>query len=146
MERAAHAARVFGDANDAVDQAVADHFGVNRTDLAILAAAHLDGPLSAGRLAGTVTLSPAATTEAVQRLVAKGLLTRETDPADRRRARIAIVAAVGSALDRFYEPVRDGGFALLRGYTLAELELIRDFLDRGRALQLAAAERIRTGG
>lgn len=145
MERAAAAARVFGDANDAVDQAVADHFGINRTDLRILAAAHLDGPLTAGRLAGTVTLSPAATTEAVQRLVAKGLLTRETDPADRRRARIAIVPSASATLDAFYEPVRDGGFALLRDYTLAELELISDFLDRGRALQLAAADRIRAG-
>jgi len=78
----------------------------------------------------------------VQRLVAKGLLTRDTDPADRRRAVIARVPAVGETLDRFYEPLREGGFALLRGYTVAELDLISDFLARGRALQLAVAARI----
>ena len=142
MERAARAAREFGDANDTVDQAAADHFGINRTDLRIVAAAHVEGPLSAGRLAEAVSLSPAATTEAVQRLVAKGLLTRDTDPADRRRAVIARVPAVGETLDRFYEPLREGGFALLRGYTVAELDLISDFLARGRALQLAVAARI----
>lgn len=146
MERTARAAREFGDANDAVDQAAADHFGINRTDYRIVAATHIVGPLSAGRLAEAVDLSPAATTEAVQRLVAKGLLTRDTDPADRRRAVIARVPAVGEALDAFYAPVRDGGFALLRRYTVAELELINGFLERGRALQLAVAERIRQGG
>lgn len=143
VERAAYAARVFGDANDAVDQAVADHLRINRTDLRIVAAAHLGGPLSAGRVAEAVSLSPAATTEAVQRLVARGVLTRDTDPADRRRAVIAVVPAVGATLDACYAPVREGGFALLRRYTAAELELISEFLDRGRALQLAAAARIR---
>ncbi len=146
MERTAQAAREFGDANDAVDQAAADHLGINRTDYRIIAATHIAGPLSAGRLAEAVDLSPAATTEAVQRLVAKGLLTRDVDPDDRRRAVIARVPAVGEALDAFYEPVRDGGFALLRRYTVAELALIRGFLDHGRALQLAVAERIRNGG
>ena len=146
MERTAQAAREFGDANDAVDQAAADHLGINRTDYRIVAVTHIAGPLSAGRLAEAVDLSPAATTEAVQRLVAKGLLTRDVDPDDRRRAVIARVPAVGEALDAFYEPVRDGGFALLRRYTVAELALIRGFLDHGRALQLAVAERIRNGG
>ncbi len=42
-----------------------------------------------------------------------------------------------------YGPVRTSGLKLLDRYTAAELELITDFLERGRELQLAEAERIR---
>lgn len=142
----ARAAADFGDANDAVDRAAAEHLGVHRTDLRILATVLLDGPLSAGALAGAVDLSPPATTEAVQRLVARGLLTRDVDPADRRRALIALVPATRDALEGLYGPVRAEGHALLHRYTEAELAVLADFLDRGRRLQLDAAERIRRGG
>jgi DNA-binding MarR family transcriptional regulator len=146
LQRVARAAADFGEARDAVDAAAAERLRVNRTDLRILAAARLAGPVSAGALAGAVELSPAATTEAVQRLVARGLLTREVDPADRRRAVIALVPATERAIERLYGPVRDGGHALLERYTEAELDLIADFLDRGRRLQLDNAERIRRDG
>lgn len=142
-ERAARAAADFGDAGDAVDQAGADRLGVNRTDYRILGAVQLRGPMSAGRLAGAVQLSPAATTEAVQRLVARGMLERDTDPADRRRAVITLGSGTRAVLEAFYEPIRAEGHALLARYSDAELAVIVDFLDRGRALQLAAAARIR---
>ncbi|QJY50246.1 MarR family winged helix-turn-helix transcriptional regulator [Pseudonocardia broussonetiae] len=142
----ARAAADFGDAADAVDRAAAEHLGVNRTDLRILAAVRLGGPVSAGALAGAVDLSPPATTEAVQRLVARGLLTRDVDPDDRRRALIALVPATRNALDRLYGPVRAEGHALLGRYSEDELALLADFLDRGRRLQLDAAERIRREG
>ncbi|MGI5128876.1 MarR family winged helix-turn-helix transcriptional regulator [Pseudonocardia sp. CA-107938] len=143
VERAAHAAAAYGDAADAVDQAVADVIGVNRTDLRILGVIYQQGPTSAGTLAAAVGLSPAATTEAVQRLVARELLARDTDPADRRRAVITIGAAGVGLAERFYGPVGDAGMALLQRYTDAELTTIADFLERGRELQLAQASRIR---
>jgi hypothetical protein len=45
--------------------------------------------------------------------------------------------------ERIYGPVGDAGVAELQRYTTAELELIADFLERGQALQLAQARRIR---
>ena len=143
MERAAVAAAAYGDAADAVDQAVADVIHVNRTDLRILGVIYQHGPTSAGRLAAAVGLSPAATTEAVQRLAARELLARDTDPADRRRAVITVGAAGAGLAERFYGPVGEAAQALLERYTDAELAVIADFLERGRDLQLAEAQRIR---
>lgn len=127
-----------------VDQAAADVLGINRTDLRILGVVHLDGPHSAGRLAVAVGLSPAATTEAVQRLIARSLLGRSTDHVDRRRAVITLTPPAEGLVERLYGPVRAAGFELLRRYTAEELDVIADFLERGRQLQLAEAERIRS--
>ena len=143
VERAARAAAAYGDAADAVDQAVADAIRVNRTDLRILGVIYQHGPTSAGRLAAAVGLSPAATTEAVQRLVARELLARDTDPADRRRAVITVGAAGVGLGEHFYGPVGEAAQALLEGYADAELAVIADFLERARDLQLAEARRIR---
>jgi DNA-binding MarR family transcriptional regulator len=142
-ERAALAAAAYGDAADAVDQAVADAIRVNRTDLRILGVIYQHGPTSAGRLAAAVGLSPAATTEAVQRLVARELLARDTDPADRRRAVITVGAGGVGLAERFYGPVGEAAQALLERYADAELAVIADFLERARDLQLAEARRIR---
>ncbi|MFD1534593.1 MarR family winged helix-turn-helix transcriptional regulator [Pseudonocardia aurantiaca] len=142
VDRAARAAERFGAAADAVDAAAADVLGVNRTDLRILGAV-VDGALSAGRVAEAVGLSPAAATTAIQRLVASGYLTREPDPQDRRRAVVELTPAARRLAERIYGPVGDAGVAELQRFTAAELEVITEFLERGNALQLAQAERIR---
>ena len=64
LARAAVAAATFGTGRDAFDEAAARMLGMHRTDLRILVAVNIAGPLSAGALAGEVGLSPAATTEA----------------------------------------------------------------------------------
>jgi DNA-binding MarR family transcriptional regulator len=143
VERAARAAADFGDAADAVRQAAAARLGVNRTDFRILTSLRSGEPVSAGALATEAGLSPAATTEAVQRLVARGLLERGTDPQDRRRAVITITPGAAAELGSLFGPISDDGHALLRGYTTAELELLIGFLEVGRRLQLAGAERMR---
>jgi DNA-binding MarR family transcriptional regulator len=142
VERAARAAAEFGDAADAVDAAAAVVFGVNRTDLRLLGAVR-HGPLTAGQLASAVHLSPAAATTAIQRLVARGYLTREPDPDDRRRAVVALTSSARELAERVYGPVGEAGMTAFQRWSAAELELIADFLERGRALQLAEAERIR---
>ena len=142
VEQVARAASEFGDAADAVDAAAAVVFGVNRTDLRILGAV-VHGALTAGQVAVAVHLSPAAATTAIQRLVARGHLTREPDPDDRRRAVVALTGSARELAERIYGPVGEAGVASLQRWSAGELELIADFLERGRALQLAEAERIR---
>jgi DNA-binding MarR family transcriptional regulator len=142
VERAARAAERFGSAADAVDAAAADLLGVNRTDLRILGAV-VERALTAGQVAEAVGLSPAAATAAIQRLVARGYLTREPDPDDRRRAVVELTAAARRRSEEIYGPVGEAGEAELQRFTAAELEVIADFLERGRALQLAQAGRIR---
>ena len=63
-----------------------------------LAARHLhamiplavDGPMTVNDLAAKLALAPASTSQLVGELGEAGLVTRETDPVDRRRARISL--------------------------------------------------------
>ncbi|MCO1656521.1 MarR family winged helix-turn-helix transcriptional regulator [Pseudonocardia humida] len=142
-DRVARAAADFGAAADEVDGAVADVLGVNRTDLRIVGAVALAGELSAGALARAVALSPAATTTAVQRLIAAGHLTREVDPADRRRTVLALTPGAAAQIERAYGPVAAEGRRALDDYTPAELAVVERFLTEGVALQRAHATRIR---
>ena len=48
------------------------------------------GPATMGGLTAGLEISPAATTELVVRMVEKGFLRRETDPADRRLVRVRL--------------------------------------------------------
>jgi DNA-binding MarR family transcriptional regulator len=139
---AAQAAADFGAANDVVDEAAAAALGVNRTDLRILGLVTA-GPCSAAALAGAAKLSPAATTTAIQRLVAAGHLTRTVDQDDRRRAVVALTPHAEELIERLYSPIERAGHRVLARYSAEELALITDFLRRGINLQLAEADRIR---
>ncbi len=143
IERVAQATADFGTATVTVDAAAAEAFGVNRTDLRILDLLQRHPQLTAGGLAAAAGLSPAATTTAIQRLVAAGYLTRATDESDRRRAVLALTDAAKALSERVYGPLARAGRTELDQFTDAELALIGRFLQRGERLQLAEAERIR---
>jgi DNA-binding MarR family transcriptional regulator len=143
VERVAQAAADFGEASGAVDAAVAARLGVNGTDLRIVGLVHEAGALSAGALASAVGLSPAATTTAVQRLVAAGHLLRAIDPDDRRRTVLTLTDSAAEEIRRGYGPVAEEGLRLLAGYRPDELALVERFLRQGIDLQRRHATRIR---
>ncbi|MBB3093860.1 DNA-binding MarR family transcriptional regulator [Actinoplanes campanulatus] len=143
-QAAADAAAAFGAAADEVDDAAAAALHVNRTDLRIIGLIGAAGAMTAGTLAEAAHLSPAATTAAIQRLVAAGHLRRDTDPADRRRAVVTVTPATAEAVGRIYGPIAEAGHRLLTGYSDADLELITGFLEAGRRMQVDQADRIRT--
>jgi DNA-binding MarR family transcriptional regulator len=143
VERVARAAADFGEASGAVDGAVAARLAVNGTDLRIVGLVHEAGSLSAGALASAVRLSPAATTTAVQRLVAAGHLVRAIDPDDRRRTVLTLTDSAAEEIRRGYGPVAAEGVRLLAGYRPDELALVERFLREGIDLQRRHAARIR---
>jgi len=98
--------------------------------------------LSAGRLSALAGLSPAATTTAIQRLIAAGHLTRTVDGEDRRRAVVTLTDSAGLLSD-IYSPIGEAGRLELSRHSPDQLTLITDFLRRGERLQLGQAERIR---
>jgi DNA-binding MarR family transcriptional regulator len=59
--------------------------GINRTDLAILGVIQAAGQATASQVSRGVGLSASATTTAIGRLVAAGLVDRAVDQDDRRR-------------------------------------------------------------
>lgn len=142
-DEAAEAAADFGAAADAVETAAAALFGINRTDLRIIGLVYEAGAIAAGPLAAAAKLSPAATSTAIQRLVAAGHLSRNVDERDRRRAVVALTPAAMALLERVYGPIARAGRRELTRYSADELAVIVDFLRRGIRLQLAQADRIR---
>lgn len=63
---------------------VGQHLMVNQTDLQAMTHLIENGPMSAGDLAKSVGLSPAAGTTMIDRLVEVGHVSRESHPTDRR--------------------------------------------------------------
>ncbi|GAA3385249.1 MarR family transcriptional regulator [Cryptosporangium minutisporangium] len=143
IDRAARAAAEFGAAAGAVDEQACAVLGINPTDASILATLAVRERLTAGEAATAVRLSPAATSTAIQRLAAAGYLTRTPDPADRRRAVLVLTETARELIAAIYEPIGTEGTALLAEYTDEELRIVTRFLERGRALQLAHADRVR---
>ncbi|MFC4069836.1 MarR family transcriptional regulator [Actinoplanes subglobosus] len=143
LTAAADAAAAFGSATDEVDEAVAGVLGVNRTDLRIIGLVGAAGAMTAGALAGAARLSPAATTAAIQRLVAGGHLVRDIDPDDRRRAVVTVTTETAELINRLYGPIAEAGHRLLTRYSVEELRLVTEFLELGRSMQLEQADRIR---
>ena len=142
-EAAARAAADLGAATDLVDEVAATALGVNRTDLRIIGLVSESGPLTATALAAAAKLSPAATSTAIQRLVAAGHLSRAVDDRDRRRAVVTLTPSAENLIEQVYGPIRQAGQRLLADYSAAELAVITGFLQRGIAMQLEEADRIR---
>ncbi|MFG1928721.1 MarR family winged helix-turn-helix transcriptional regulator [Cryptosporangium sp. NPDC048952] len=142
LEATATAAAEFGAAAAQVDAAASAILGVNRTDLRILGSLYGRKRLTAGEAAAAAGLSAAATSTAIQRLLAAGYVSRDPDPQDRRRAVLALTPPAHRILQRIYDPIGAAGRAALDTYTDAELSLVERFLTRGRELQLSHAERI----
>ena len=78
------ACRRLGEAMDLFDEQAAAHLGVNRTDLRALNLLE-HGPLAAGQISDRLHLTSGSVTTLVDRLLAHGYVTRQTDPENRRR-------------------------------------------------------------
>ena len=82
--------RAYQTSNDNFDQAVADHVGMNRTDMRCIDLIDQAGGMTAGELARAAGLTTGAVTAVVDRLERAGMARRVADPTDRRRVRIEV--------------------------------------------------------
>jgi DNA-binding MarR family transcriptional regulator len=135
--------RVLQAAVDALDEAVAAHLGVNRTDLRCLDVLMRMGTATAGQLAAELDLTTGSVTALLDRLARLGYLTRTPDPADRRRVVIRPTAMMVERATELYGPIAREGAREVARYSVAELELLLDFLRRSRRLQEEHRDRIR---
>lgn len=93
----------------------------------------LDEPVPMGEVAERLHCDPSNVTGIVDRLAAAGLVTREPDPADRRRVRLVITTAGLDLRERFHDELMRGrpGITALDRDDLATLrELLVRSLDR----------------
>lgn len=131
---------------DAVDEAAATAFGVNRTDLRCLDLLLAAGELTPGALSTELGLSTGSVTAMVDRLERQGYVTRTPSPADRRKLVVRASDAAREKAAELYDPVAAGGGEILTRYSAQDLATIIDFLTRDRELQDRHAARIRGGG
>ena len=91
-------ARAYAAVAHEVDADIGRH-GLTTTEFGILEALHHKGPLLLGEIQRKVLVTSGGITYLVDRLVAKGLVTREPSPDD-RRARYAVLTPAGATLIR----------------------------------------------
>ncbi|HET8757779.1 MAG TPA: MarR family transcriptional regulator [Solirubrobacteraceae bacterium] len=135
--------RAYQTSNDNFDQAIADHAGMNRTDMRCLDLIDQAGGMTAGELAKAAGLTSGAVTAVVDRLEKAGMARRVADPADRRRVRIEITPKLWEATGPLMTPFLEESQAILDDYTTEELARFSDFLERVIAVQAKHTERIR---
>jgi len=90
-------------------------------------------PLGPTDLAGRLGMSPAATTELVDRLERAGHLLRERDLADRRRVRLVPSASARTAVIGRLGALLEALDALATDFTDDEREIVRRYLERATA-------------
>jgi DNA-binding MarR family transcriptional regulator len=139
----ARAVQELQDATDLIDELAARRLGINRTDLRCLSRLSARGALTAGELAAAAGLTGGATTTVIDRLERAGLAERLRDSADRRRVLVRLTDHAEQVSAEIWGPILTDARTELRRFSLAELELIVDFLSRALDNQRRHATRLR---
>ncbi|KFG05524.1 MULTISPECIES: MarR family winged helix-turn-helix transcriptional regulator [Streptomyces] len=118
-------------------QEFARRFGLSVTDLVCFAYVMEagDAPVTAGDLAQRAHVTTGAVTGILNRLERGGFVTRQPDPADRRRVRVVAVPDVVERVVAVYGPFYARLAELFARYSPDELALLTDWF--GRAEELA---------
>jgi len=125
---------------DRLDQAAADRYGLNRTDMRALDILGRAGPLAPTALARLLGFTTGGVTTVLDRLEKAGYIRRRPDPGDRRRQLVETTEATAARDEEVFGDLIRGTRDLLAGYTDDQLLVIRDFLDRARQLTAAHAD------
>ena len=125
---------------DRLDQAAADRYGLNRTDMRALDIVGRAGPLAPTALARLLGFTTGGVTTVLDRLEKAGYIRRRPDPGDRRRQLVETTEATAARDEEVFGDLIRGTRDLLAGYTDDQLLVIRDFLDRARQLTAAHAD------
>lgn len=86
--------------------------------------------LTAGALVNSMMLSPGALTNRVDRLLARGLVTRDVDPDDRRQVLIGLTEKGQRTVQRLLSVVADQHGRFLAGLSAEEQQNLADTLRR----------------
>ena len=143
IEAGGQAFRAYQTSNDNFDQAIADHLGMNRTDMRCIDLIDQAGGMTAGELAKAAGLTTGAVTAVVDRLEKAGMATRVPDPADRRRVRIEVTPKLWELTGPLMTPFLEESQAILDDYSTEELARFTDFLQRVIDMQSKHTDRIR---
>ena len=146
LDRLSLAIRASQNVSEAFDEYVAAATGINRTDLRCLDILAQRGPVTAGQLAKAMHLSSGAITSLVDRLERAGYARRRRDTEDRRRVLVELVPGMVERAFPYYEPLYHGTVRLLENHSDEEIELMIEFLEKGREMVEEELERLEQAG
>ena len=126
--------RGLGAEIDRLDQAAADRFGVNRTDLRCLELLSAAREMAPTALAAALGFTTGGVTTVIDRLERAGYARRRPDPRDRRRLVVEATELLAARETEIFGEILRSSRALAASYSDAELVTIRDFLARTRAI------------
>ncbi|MGF4045392.1 MarR family winged helix-turn-helix transcriptional regulator [Paenarthrobacter nitroguajacolicus] len=98
--------------------------------LATLRRSAAEGPLTSGQLASLTMVGSAAMTNRVDRLVARGLVRRETNPHNRRQLLISLTPDGEALADEVVEHHVINQKKMLRGLSKSEMSNLADLLRK----------------
>jgi DNA-binding MarR family transcriptional regulator len=125
---------------DRLDQAAADRYGLNRTDMRALDILGQAGPLAPTALARLLGFTTGGVTTVLDRLERAGYIRRRPDPGDRRRQVVEITEATTARDQEVFGDLARATSDFLTAYTDDQLQVIQDFLKRTRQLTAAHAD------
>ena len=127
----------------AYEEALADHLGMNPTDLRCLERVIDEPGLSAGRLAELSGLTTGAITGVLDRLERAGYVVRRPDPADRRGVTIHPVPSRVAQVEAARGAVGEALAGLLRRHDPTARAAILEFLGAANQVVAGETERLR---
>lgn len=117
-------------------QALAEHLGLNVTDLKCLDLARGEKELTAGHLAKLAGLTTAAVTTILDRLEKAGFVRRERDVADRRKVIVRLISGREEEIECLFASFNEAIFQLCTRYSTDELTFLHEFIARiGQIIQ-----------
>ncbi|CDX16220.1 Transcriptional regulator, MarR family [Mesorhizobium sp. ORS 3324] len=122
------------DVTQAYDEAVGARLGLIAAERHCLALLY-GGPQSAGAVATATGLTPAAVTALIDRLEARGLVTRTRSLEDRRKVVIEATERTRELSERYYGPIAREGEKVFASFSDAELAAVLRFVNAALDLQ-----------
>lgn len=147
LQRLHTAGRRLSDATVLFHARAAEAFGLGASETKALGILQRYGPMTHRDLTERVGLKPASVTNMLDRLEAKGWVTRQKSSEDARRVLLSIVAEKAEAYGRnAFGPLMARLEAVYEGYATPELRLIAEAFDAIATAQEAAAREIKGPG
>jgi DNA-binding MarR family transcriptional regulator len=130
------------DATQAYDEAVGARLGLITAERHCLGLLYA-GPQSAGAVATATGLTPAAVTALVDRLEARGYVTRTRSLEDRRKVVIEATEMTRELSERYYGTIAREGEKVVASFSDAELATVLRFINAALDLQSEQLARIK---
>jgi DNA-binding MarR family transcriptional regulator len=128
MGRLSNAFRQGQNLSDAFDDAIAKHYGLNRTDMRCLDVVDREAPVTAGRIASEAKLTSGAVTAVLDRLESRGFVRRVRDPDDRRKVLVETTDRQ-EELGKHWIPYSEMTAELLKPFDEDELRKLVEFFE-----------------